>query len=361
MRSATTSIVCFAFLLSAIVPAIPADACTSFLIKHPDGPLMAKNYDWDVADGFLVVNPRSLSKTALVAEGLTPVRWSSRYGSVTFNQYGREFPLGGMNEVGLAMEVLWLDGTEYPDAAGRRSIGTLQWVQYCLDSYRSVDDVVASASELAISGTASVHFLACDATANCAVIEFLDGTLVSRSERTLPLPVLTNNTFAESLDYLNLTLGYGGEPVEPKGTGSLARFARAANGSHRARTTPGGNRINDAFAVLADVAQPDSTQWSIVYDLRGRTVHYRTAANPKTRTFTMRGVDLECSGHTVVADLLADGEGPAVMKPFSGEANRAVIEAAFAAEALKAPAPEVIDAMATYSDHVRCIFEPHVD
>jgi len=361
MRSLSTRILILGIAAAMILPARPSDACTSFMIKHPDGPLMAKNFDWDVAEGFLVVNPRSLTKTALVAEGLTPVQWSSRYGSVTFNQYGREFPLGGLNEVGLAMEVLWLDGTTYPEAAGRRSIGTLQWLQYCLDSYRSVADVVASASELAISGPASVHFLACDASANCAVIEFLDGNVVSRSERTLPLPVLTNNTFADSLEYLNLTLGYGGEPVQPEGTGSLARFARAANASHRARANPGANPIQDAFAILADVAQPESTQWSIVYELKRGTVHYRTSGNPEIRTFTMRGIDLECSGHTEVADLLAPGKGPADMKPFTEKANRTVIEAAFKAEALKAPAPEVIDAMATYSDQVRCIFEPHVD
>jgi choloylglycine hydrolase len=26
--------------------------------------------------------------------------WTSRYGSITFNQYGREFPSGGINEKG---------------------------------------------------------------------------------------------------------------------------------------------------------------------------------------------------------------------------------------------------------------------
>jgi choloylglycine hydrolase len=29
------------------------------------------------------------------------ISWISKYGSITFNQYGREFPTGGMNEKGL--------------------------------------------------------------------------------------------------------------------------------------------------------------------------------------------------------------------------------------------------------------------
>jgi penicillin V acylase-like amidase (Ntn superfamily) len=30
---------------------------------------------------------------------------------VTFNQYGRNFPSGGMNEAGLVIELMWLEGS----------------------------------------------------------------------------------------------------------------------------------------------------------------------------------------------------------------------------------------------------------
>ena len=36
----------------------------------------------------------------------TPASWVSKYGSVTFNQYGRELPTGGMNEAGLVVETI---------------------------------------------------------------------------------------------------------------------------------------------------------------------------------------------------------------------------------------------------------------
>jgi len=336
----------------------PADACTSFLLKHPSGPLMAKNYDWDVADGLLVVNPRGLAKSALVDDGVKPVRWTSRYGSVTFNQYGREFPIGGMNEVGLTMEVLWLSETEYTQPGDRNSINTLQWVQYCLDSFRTVSDVVASASDLAIGGTATLHFLACDPTGNCAVIEFLDGKLVARSERTLPLPTLTNNTYNDSLDYLNRTLGYGGEPVTPEGPGSLARYARAANGAHAVRSGGGDQPVKETFTVLADVAQPDSTQWSIVYELQESRVHFKTSGNKETRTVELSKLDLDCTAEPLVLDLMAQGAGDVTLNlvPYNTQANRKLIDAGFSADRITAPSDEIIQTMAAYPDKLVCTF-----
>lgn len=350
------TIVCCVFALGFAGPS--ADACTSFLVKHQTGPVMAKNYDWDVAEGILVVNPRGLAKSALVADGEKPVRWTSRYGSVTFNQYGREFPMGGMNETGLAMEVLWLAETEYPAADDRRSINTLQWIQYCLDSFRTVSDVVASASELAIGGTATLHFLACDPTGNCAVLEFLEGKLVSRSERTLPLPVLTNSTYNESLDYLNLTLGYGGDPVTPEGPGSLARYARAANGAHSVRAGAGDQLVNETFAILSDVAQPDSTQWSIVYELQKGRVNFRTAGNNEVRTVDLSELDLDCTADPLALDLMTAGAGDVTAKlaPYSVELNRATIDAGFGAQRIATPPEEIVAGLAAYPDGLLCTF-----
>jgi len=306
-----------------------------------------------------MVNPRGLAKTALVGEDATPVRWTSRYGSLTFNQYGREFPLGGMNEAGLAMEVLWLEETEYPEPGERETIGILQWVQYCLDSFRSIGDVAASSTEIAISGTAKVHFLACDANAECAVIEFLGGEVVGRSARTLPLPVLTNDTYNASLAYLNRTLGYGGDPITPEGPGSLPRFARAARGTHEARSRPGNDPVDDAFAILADVAQPTSTQWRIVYQLAAGVVHFTSSTNLARRTVILRSLDLDCTADALVLDLAAEGAGDVTTKlvPYSAEDNLKLIRAGFSADAVAPPTDEAVAIMAAYPDGLLCTFE----
>jgi len=361
MRSILVLLTITGCALAVVLSGAPVDACTSMLIKHTTGPLMAKNYDWDVADGFLVINPRGLAKTALVPDGAKPVRWTSRYGSLTFNQYGREFPMGGMNETGLTMEVLWLAETVYPKSDDRQAIGTLQWVQYCLDSFRTVSDVVTSASELAISGPATLHFLACEPTGNCAVIEFLDGKLVARSERTLPLPALTNSTYNDSLEYLNRTLGYGGAPVTPDGPGSLARYARAANGAHTIRAnTSEQPPIDETFAILADVSQPNSTQWSIIYELQEGRVHFKTSGNHKTRTVDLSEIDLDCTADAGNLDLMAEGSGDVTTKlvAYDSAANLKTIRAGFAAEAVAAPSDEIIQTMAAYPEKLLCTFDP---
>src|SRR5436305_3006577 len=84
----------------------PALACTTFCLKNRGEVLFGGNYDWDIGDGLVFVNKRGVAKTAADVDSPNPAKWVSEYGSVTFNQYGRENPMGGMNEAGLVVEVM---------------------------------------------------------------------------------------------------------------------------------------------------------------------------------------------------------------------------------------------------------------
>ena len=46
-----------------------------------------------------------------------------------------------MNERGLAIEVLWLNETEYTAKDERPYLNELEWVQYILDTCETVKDV----------------------------------------------------------------------------------------------------------------------------------------------------------------------------------------------------------------------------
>src|SRR5919107_239450 len=97
-----------AFLSSALLVAFAprARGCTTFCLTAGDGVYFGKNYDWDFGRGFLFVNKRGLAKTAMLdAPRQRPAEWVSKYGSLTFNQYGREQPHGGINEAGLVVEL----------------------------------------------------------------------------------------------------------------------------------------------------------------------------------------------------------------------------------------------------------------
>ena len=115
----------------AIAVATAADACTTFCA----GGLFGRNYDFEIGYGHVIVNKRGVSKTSQTDK---PASWTSRFGSITFNQFGRDSATGGMNEKGLVVELMWLDGTRYPAADARSEVGTLEWIQYQLDTASNV-------------------------------------------------------------------------------------------------------------------------------------------------------------------------------------------------------------------------------
>ena len=118
-------------LLLSLAQVRPADACTTFMLSRGGEHVVGKSYDWFMGQGLVIVNKRGVAKQSLPAKpGDRAAQWVSRHASVTFNQYGREFPAGGMNDAGLVVEVMWLDSSEYERADRRPSLNELQWIQY---------------------------------------------------------------------------------------------------------------------------------------------------------------------------------------------------------------------------------------
>src|SRR6185436_5175860 len=97
-------------------------------------------------------NLRGLFKTSMQTSDGKTISWVSKYGSITFNQYGKEFPTAGMNEKGLVVELMWLDGTHYPQKDQRPSVDVLQWIQYELDNSATVEQVIKTDATLRIKG-----------------------------------------------------------------------------------------------------------------------------------------------------------------------------------------------------------------
>src|SRR5438309_5840940 len=67
-------------------------ACTTFCLVGKGEVLFGRNYDWTIGDALLLVNKRGVAKTATIIDSDNGAKWVSKYGSVTFNQYGRENP-----------------------------------------------------------------------------------------------------------------------------------------------------------------------------------------------------------------------------------------------------------------------------
>ena len=82
------------WLLIAVLVLLTAklQTCTTFCMKDGEQVTLGRNYDWGIGIGMLMANKRDVSKTAMFQKDERPAKWISKYGSLTFNQYGREFP-----------------------------------------------------------------------------------------------------------------------------------------------------------------------------------------------------------------------------------------------------------------------------
>ena len=345
----TTFFVLAALLVGSSAP--PADGCTTFLLNDGRRLVFGKNYDWHIRSGMLTVNQRGMTKVSVADSGGKPARWTSRDGSVTFNQFGREFPMGGMNEAGLVVEVMWLQGTVYPAADDRATLDNLQWIQYQLDNATTVGDVLASDDRVRIAGGVPLHYLVADAAGQVATVEFIGGRMVAHTGSSLPVAALTNSTYDASLDYYER---------RPQGYGSTSSFDRFATAAKRtlefSRERPADARAY-AFDTLAAVAQPSSTRWSIVYEIAERRVHFRTDRRPAVRSLDLTELDFDCGGTVLVLDLGAPVSGDIFehLVPFTLEHNLGLIEFAFTHVPFLQDTPEsVLSEIARFPDSTAC-------
>jgi penicillin V acylase-like amidase (Ntn superfamily) len=334
--------------LMLVQPAVP---CTTFVTTGPDGPIFGRNYDFEFGEALVVVNPRGQRKEADVADPEPKAAWVARHGSLTFNQFGVGFPTGGVNEVGLVVELMWLDGTRYPAADGRPAVATLQFIQYLLDRAGTLDEALQAAAEVRIAGRTPLHFLVADARGRTATVEFLDGRLVVHEGQRLPVRVLTNDTYASSLDHLKRYRSFGGSEATPQDGGSLSRFARAAEALQR-----GSGSVTSAFQTLEAVAQPGYTHWQIVYEpARGR-IHYRTAAQRELRQVDLARIDFACRAGLRVMNV-DSGRGDVSMawQPYTQAVNEAQLLTAYRKTSFLKNVPEAVPrAEAAYPASMRC-------
>lgn len=283
-------------------------ACTTFCINKNGQIVFGRNYDWVTGAGIVNTNQRGLFKTAANTAHNESISWVSKYGSITFNQYGKEFPTGGMNEKGLVVEMMWLDGTVYPGGDPRPSVGVLQWIQYQLDNAATIDEVIASDTKLRITRkSAPLHYLVADAAGHVATIEFLEGVMVVHRDKDLPFPVLTNDTYASSVATAKPLVGKTGVSLE---NNSLDRFVKACSMVKTFNETDSMMPVADfAFSILDKVSQGNFTKWSIVYDISNKKIQFKTEANKSIKTVAFAAFDLACARPYKMFNMNQDGTG----------------------------------------------------
>lgn len=291
--------------------------CSTFVLRGKDELVFGGNLDFFTSRGLVVINKKGVAKTALLTPPEEPLSWVSMYGSITLNQMGREFPFGGMNERGLVVQMMWLEDTDYPQPDERPGIPELQWIQYQLDNASTVEEVIASDSEIRISGPqamSKLHYLICDRRGNAATIEFIEGRCVCHTGKTLPVSALTNSTYDECASFLDAFDSLdANEQMMRTSYDSKDRFVRIAGAIRDFESQNITPAVEYAFDVLQSVSAlkrgSHCTAWSIVYDVQDMKLFFKTFENRNIRAVEFDRFDFTCSLPALVLDMGRDLSG----------------------------------------------------
>jgi penicillin V acylase-like amidase (Ntn superfamily) len=298
-------------------------SCTSFCLDDNGHAVFGSNYDNDKPEGLVFINKRGISKSGFMP-GTTGriARWTSKYASVSFTVVGYQLAWAGMNEKGLVMSTMALPETENPRADERPPLNSPHWMQYMLDNCCTVQEVIAADPQVRIVGTVD-HYLVADGTGNCAVIEFLDGRMVSYSGQGLPAAVLTNSTYSECARFMDN--GVGGlkkrDGVRTI-TDSLRRFRIAAERVKAFEPDSTEHAVKYAFDTLGKVSG-GGTLWSIVFNTQDLRVYFRTQSQRTISFLSLKDFDLSCETPDMMMDIDEKLEGNTAekMQAYSSDRN----------------------------------------
>lgn len=266
MKKLLLAFLCLAFTIDIV------DACSAIVLKNQNQLFLAKNFDWTLADGMVIKNLRGTVKSAYHTHSGQQASWTSKYGSITFNQNGKEMPYGGMNEKGLAIEMLWLDVTRYNINEDKAYLNELEWIQYQLDQFETIQEVINHLDEIKIYPIkGKIHYILADHTGESVIIEYLNGKPLTYAMPPNTCQAITNNSVLQSAPFKQQANG-----IKKTNTASTYRYYQL---EQRIAGIGQQDEINEelAFDVLRQVRIPKGrfrTMWSIVYDIAHRRVSF---------------------------------------------------------------------------------------
>lgn len=324
MRTISTALLSLLFL--TLVFAENLSACSTFKLQKGDHLLYGHNLnEGDIGvPGLIFINKRGMFKkgrtwTELInKEDKNPsdFYWISRYGSVTFNTFGRDFPDGGMNEAGL---YIWEmnENPEYPKNDSLPKLNQMNWMQYILDNCSTLDEALECAYQFEIDGWGWHYFIG-DSKGNCAAVTFVDGKPLIHKNENMPVPGLFNEPYDREMEVLKYFKGFGGnyEPVldDPE----VPRFVKTAVMIQD--FDPNTNAVDYGLYMLDKLQVDDLPEWSILFDVGNMDIYFKTRIHPKIKNFSMKDIDFSNKEPVKILDMDVE-EGGDVRDQFSTYSN----------------------------------------
>jgi len=312
-----------------------SSACSTIMLRREGVLLTGHNLD-EVTDfeGFICVNKRNYYKVGSTWGALKTYskylphsfNWISKYGSITWSGQGRDLPDAGINEAGLVIEEMSLANHPYPPVGIRPRLFQMQWIQYHLDTYSTVEQVIRSASLIFPDGW-PWHFLVADKSGNCATLEYIENKLVVHTGEKLPVTALCNSTYQEELRELNRYEGFGGRKAIGLKDKTIPRFVRAAHMLNTYNPEVHPSAVDYVFDILENLSS-NLTRRSYVIDLTNEVVYFRTGSHTAIRHFSLKSFDFSCNTPVQILDLNAPFSGDITDKfqDYTLQANRRIAE-----------------------------------
>lgn len=328
-----SSLGCIALILSSLIP-YRASACSTFKLQKGDNLIYGHNLNYgDIGvPGLIFINKRGIFKLGRTWSELTTKErlnpsshcWISRYGSITFNVMARDLPDGGVNEAGLYIWEMNEDGA-YPENTGLPKLYELNWIQYILDNYSTVEEAIRCAHEIEVEGPVK-HFFVGDAQGDCAAVAFVDSQVVVNRGETMPVPGLFNTPYARELELLEYYKGFGGLYEPDLGDLRVPRFVKTAVMIRD--YGPDQNIVDYGFAILDTLKVYDVPEWSIICDVKKGDIYFKTRVNPAMKTISIDDVDFSNNGPVLILNMDVEEGGDVLNRfhPYTNQEMREFIE-----------------------------------
>ncbi len=285
------------------------NACSTFKLQK--GSRLVYGHNLNEGDmgvpGLLFINKRGTYKTGrswseiitLEEKNPSSFTWISRYGSVTFNNFGRDLPDGGMNEAGLFIWEMNEDAA-YPNDKDLPLLNQMSWMQYILDNCASTEEALHCAGEFAIDGW-GWHFFIGDREGHTAAVSFRDGKAVVYTGEDMPVPALFNTPYDRELELLRYFRGTGGDYEADIRDPKVPRFVRARQMMET--YDPGTDPVEYGLQMLADLRVDDDPEWSVLFNVRTGKVYFRTRLNPAVKELSLTDTDFTAVSPVLVMDM----------------------------------------------------------
>ncbi len=313
-------------------------ACSRFTYTSINNTVITgRSMDWeeDVKTD-LWVFPAGISRKG--DSSSNAIHWTSKYGSIIASGYNIG-TADGLNSKGLTANLLYLTTADYgKQQASRKNLSVLNWAQYVLDNYASVNEVVSglnnaqfnmTAPILPNGASASLHLAVTDPSGDNAIFEHVNGKLIIHHGKEYK--VMTNEpSYDKQLTLTDYWKRLNGQFL-PGTSEPDDRFVRA---SYYLNTAPNTSDIQQAvsivFSIIRTVSVPFSqntpekpniaaTLWRSVADLKHGVYFFENSNRPNVFWVDIKQFDLSKQGKVMRLPLTNN-------QIYSGEVSKSFVE-----------------------------------